>query len=153
MPLCLLVSCADDHHDAPVVTEPARLFFHELEFADRPALAAGQKQVVLVDLEPASGSAKLAENVSRHQLDSGKHRFCIEKDDPYLKALILEDSGGNAKVRLDAASERVDATLPESACRSRLLHASDAISGTHRFAFLQQASPRLTLLKGLQHRR
>ena len=108
--LALVSGCKEDQPPASL-TQPERPFLYEADFARTPTLAARQDQVVVVDLEPTGGPQATAEDLSRYELEAGMYRFCIEKGEPYLEHLRLEDGEGQAAVDLDASAECVDVHL------------------------------------------
>ena len=143
--LALVSGCKEDQPPASL-TQPERPFLYEADFARTPTLAARQDQVVVVDLEPTGGAQATAEDLARYELEAGMYRFCIEKDDPYLEHLRLENGDGQAAVDLDASAECVDVHLDAGTYRLRLRHRGADISGAHRVAFVHRLSPRPTLL-------
>ena len=118
----------------------SRGYLYEREFAQAPALAAGATQTVVLDLEPATVQGSLVENISRHQLSEGEHKFCLGQNDPYLRRLVLEDIDGTVRVTLDRSSGCVTAVLPAGVYRMRVAHDGSAIVGAHRVAFVQSGN-------------
>ncbi len=127
------------------MTHPERPFLREAEFGAAPTLAARQDQVVVYDLEP-SASQSLIENVSRLELEAGDYTFCLEKDDPYLARLEVQDAEGHAAVGLDGSSGCVDVHLGAGTYRLLLLHRGNAIGAAHRLAFLHRLESNPTLV-------
>ena len=135
------LSACKESHTTEDVTVPGRPFLYEAEFQQTPTLAALPDQVVIVDLEPTGAAEATAEDLSRHALEAGDYRFCIEKGDPYLEHLRLEDGEGRPAVDLDASAECVDAKLDRGTYRLRLRHRGGDISGAHRVAFVRRMNP------------
>jgi hypothetical protein len=95
---------------------------------------------VVVDLEPTGGAQQTAENLSRHELEAGPHRFCIEKGDPSFEHLRLEDGEGHAVVDLDASAECADVHLEAGTYLLRLRHRGANITGGHQIGFFRRLS-------------
>ncbi|RPH65348.1 MAG: pentapeptide repeat-containing protein, partial [Myxococcaceae bacterium] len=140
--LGLQAGCKDQH--AENVTQPERPFLYEAEFSRTAPLAALAHQVVIHELEESS-SGRLAENVSRHALEAGSYTFCIERDDPWVRQLLLDDEEGRRRVALQAGSDCVTLELGRGNYRLTLLHDGKSIAGPHRVAFVRRlnASPPL----------
>ncbi len=143
----LLSGCGSDRTDAAVAdaqTErrlaSGRAYFYEREFGDAPGLAARHKQTVVLDLEPAVAQGALVENISRHRLAVGKHTFCLQPNDPYLRSLVLEDAEGAARLTIDRSSGCVTVDLAEGVYRLRIAHDATGIVGAHRVAFVQSGN-------------
>ena len=143
--LAAQIGCKEEPPPANLI-QPERPFLYEAEFAQTPTLAARQHQVVVFDLEPTGAAQATAENISRHELEAGVYSFCIEKDDPYLQHLSLEDAEGHRVVALGASAECVQASLAAGTYRLRLVHDGRSIIGTHRLGFLHRMNPRASLL-------
>ena len=144
--LSLQIGCKEEHAPANLI-QPERPFLYEADFARTPTLAALPDQVVVVDLEPTGAAQATAEDLSRHELEAGVYRFCIEKGDPYLEHLRLEDGEGHAAVDLDASTECADVHLDAGTYRLRLRHRGADISGAHRVAFFRRMNLNSSLLR------
>ncbi len=146
----LLSGCGSDRNDEADGRSERRLgsgrtYFHEREFAVAPSLAARSSQTVILDLEPAITEGALVENVSRHELAAGKHTFCLQKGDPYLRSLVLEDEEGVARLTLDRSSGCAEVELPAGVYRLRIAHDATGIVGAHRVAFVQSGNVNVPL--------
>jgi hypothetical protein len=140
--LAVQTGCKEDQAPADL-THPERPFRQEAEFGASPTLAALQDQVVVYDLEP---TASLTENVARLELDDGDYTFCLEKDDPYLARLEVQDVEEHPAVDLDGSSGCVDVHLAAGTYRLRLLHRGSSIGAAHRLAFLHRLESNPTLV-------
>jgi uncharacterized protein YjbI with pentapeptide repeats len=125
--------------------QPERVFFYEREFADQPTLAARRHQTVILDLQPGS-TATAQEHITRHQLEQGLYRFCMEQGESYLTGMVLEDGAGKAVIKLDRTSGCVEASLPADVYRMRMMHDASAVAGAKRVAFVRAPAPVTPLL-------
>jgi uncharacterized protein YjbI with pentapeptide repeats len=132
-------------NQAAPTTQPERVFFYERDFADQPTLAARRHQTVILDLQPGS-TATAQEHITRHQLEQGLYRFCMEQDESYLKGMVLEDGAGKAVTKLDRTSGCMEANLPADVYRMRIMHDASTVAAAKRVAFVRAPAPITPLL-------
>jgi uncharacterized protein YjbI with pentapeptide repeats len=137
--LAAQTGCKEDPALASL-TRPERPFLYEADFARTPNLAALPDQVVVIDLEPTNAAQATAEDLSRHELQAGAHRFCIEKGDPSFEHLRLEDGEGRAVVDLDASAECADVHLEAGTYLLRLRHRGAGIGSANQVGFFRRLS-------------
>jgi uncharacterized protein YjbI with pentapeptide repeats len=134
----LLASSCSNKGATPPRAVPDRTWIGEGELGAGSGVAAGQRTVVVLDLEPGSASQR---NTIPYIFDKdGAYRICIDESGQLIASAILEDASGKTVVSLDRTNLCQTVDLRAGAYALHVHHDGTAVGSDKVKAFVHPAA-------------
>ncbi len=132
---------------------PTRAFLMGRRIPPGSNIGCPSPNLHVLNIEAASPNRTgLPENATRYQLSQGNCRFCLNKDEPYLRMLSIGDRHSRLLLQIyRGACQKI--ALPSGIYRISAWHDATLVKGKPEIAFLQPAAPDVLLLDANQNPR